>query len=77
MSDVDRELKRLTRRGFLGMALAAGAGYAGWKWLRTRPREGGIEWPLRDALEWNESVAQSFFSRARLSPSFRPSDITR
>jgi DMSO/TMAO reductase YedYZ molybdopterin-dependent catalytic subunit len=77
MSDVDRELKRLTRRGFLGMTLAAGAGFGGWKWLRTRPRDGGIEWPLRDALEWNESVAQSFFSRARLSPTFRPSDITR
>lgn len=77
MSDADKELKRLTRRGFLTAAVAAGAGYASWKWLRTRPREGGVEWPLRRALEWNESVAQSYFSDARLSPSFRPSDITR
>ena len=77
MSDVDRELKRLTRRGFLTMAAAAGAGYASWKLLRTRARDGGLEWPLRRGLEWNENVAQAFFSRARLSPNFRPSDLTR
>jgi DMSO/TMAO reductase YedYZ molybdopterin-dependent catalytic subunit len=76
-SDVDRELKRLTRRGFLTMAAAAGAGYGSWKWLRTRPREGGLQWPLRQALEANESLAEAYFSRARLSPTFRPSDVTR
>lgn len=75
-SDADRELKRLTRRGFLTMAAAAGAGYAGWKWLRTRPRDGGLEWPLRRALQANESLAEGYFSRARLSPGFRPSDVT-
>jgi len=76
-SDVDRELKRLTRRGFLTMAVAAGAGYAGWKWLHTRARDGGLEWPLRKGLLANERLAEAYFSRARLSPSFRPSDITR
>jgi DMSO/TMAO reductase YedYZ molybdopterin-dependent catalytic subunit len=75
--DIDKELKRLTRRGFLTMGVAAAAGYAGWKWLRTRPRDGGIEWPLRDALEWNESLARAYFSPTRLSPTFRPSDLTR
>ncbi len=75
--DVDRELKTHSRRGFITMAVAAGAGYASWKWLRTRPRDGGIEWPLRRALEANESLSNAYFSRARLSPNFRPSDITR
>lgn len=75
--DVDRELKRLTRRGFLTMAAAGGAGYGGWKWLRTRPRDGGLEWPLRDGLEWNESISRAYFSSARLSPRFRPVDISR
>jgi DMSO/TMAO reductase YedYZ molybdopterin-dependent catalytic subunit len=75
--DVEKELKRLTRRGFLTMGVAAAAGYAGWKWLRTRPRDGGIEWPLRESLEWNESLARAYFSPARLSPTFRPSDLTR
>ena len=69
--------KALNRRTFITMAAAAGAGYASWKWLRTRPREGGLEWPLRNALEANESLAEAYFSRARLSPNFRPRDITR
>lgn len=77
MTDEEKELRRLTRRGFLSLAAAAGAGYAGWKWLRTRPREGGLEWPLRNALEANESIARAYFSEARLSPQFRPSDLTR
>ncbi len=77
MSDIDKELTRLTRRGFLTMGVAAAAGYAGWKWLRTRPRDGGVEWPLREGLEWNESLARAYFSPSRLSPTFRPSDLTR
>jgi len=75
--DVDRQLKNLTRRGFITMAAAAGAGYASWKFLRTRPHESGIEWPLRNALQTNEKLAEAYFSRQRLSPSFRPSDLTR
>lgn len=67
----------LNRRTFLTMAAAAGTGYASWKWLRTRSRMDGLEWPLRNMLEANESIAEAYFSKARLSPNFRPSDITR
>jgi hypothetical protein len=74
---LDRELKRLTRRGFLTAAVAAGLGYGGWKWLRTRPREGDAPWPLRRMLEANESLARAYFSESRLSPQFRESDLTR
>jgi len=74
MSD---ELSKLTRRGFLTMGVAAGAGLAGWKWLRTRPFEAGLAWPLRRTLEFNESLARGYFSTARLSPTFRPSDVTK
>lgn len=76
-SDADRELARLTRRGFITMAAAAGAGYAGWKFLRTRSCIDGLEWPLRKMLQANESLAETYFSRARLSPNFRPGDVTR
>ena len=75
--DVDKELKRLTRRGFLTMGVAAAAGYASWKWLRTRAREGDLPWPLRNTLEGNETLARAYFSPSRLSPAFRPSDLTR
>lgn len=73
----DNELKRLSRRGFLTMGLAAGAGYASWKWLRTRPRIDGVEWPLRKMLENNERLAEAYFSPSRRSPEFEPSDLTR
>lgn len=73
----DKELQRLTRRGFLTMGLAAGAGFAGWKWLRMADREGGLQWPLRRMLECNESLSRAYFSTARLSPRFRANDVTR
>lgn len=79
MSSTDdrKELSRLTRRGFLTMGIAAGAGFAGWKWLRTRPRVEGVPEPFRRVLEMNENLSRAYFSTGRLSPTFRPSDITR
>lgn len=74
---VEVELKRLTRRGFLTGAIGAAAMYGSYKWLRSRPRIGGTEWPMRRALELNEKIFGAWFSPERLSPTFRPSDITR
>jgi DMSO/TMAO reductase YedYZ molybdopterin-dependent catalytic subunit len=76
-ADVDRIVKRMSRRGFLGAAVAAGAGYGAWKWLRTRDQIGYLQWPLRRVLELNETVAEGYFRAARLSPTFPPSRITR
>lgn len=73
----EKALRRQTRRGFLTMGIAASAGFATWKWLRTRPRVDGLQWPFRRVLGANESLARGFFSPARLSPTFRPSDVTR
>ena len=75
--DLEKHVARMTRRGFITAAVAAGAGFAGYKWLRTRPRDGGLEWPLRRVLEGNETLAEGYFSQARLSPEFRLSDVTR
>lgn len=76
-SEVERELRRLSRRGFLTMGVGAAAGYAGWKWLRTRERVEGVAWPFRRVLEANERIARAYFSPERLSPEFRPEDITK
>lgn len=75
--DIRKELRRLSRRGFLSLAAAAGAGYAGWKFLRTRTPEDGVSWPFRRVLVANESLSRAYFSPERLSPQFRSDDITR
>jgi DMSO/TMAO reductase YedYZ molybdopterin-dependent catalytic subunit len=77
IENADVELRRMSRRGFITMGVAAAAGVGAYKWLRSRPREEGVEWPLRRVLRGNESIAESYFSQARLSPTFEPSDITR
>lgn len=73
----DKELQRLTRRGFLTMGVAAGAGFASWKWLRSRPRIEDMAWPFRRVLEANEALSRGYFSTARLSPNFRASEVSR
>ena len=75
--DVDRVVRRMSRRAFVTGGIAAAAGFGAYKWLRTRPREGGIEWPLRSALETNEALSRAYYSNARLSPTFEPSDVSR
>lgn len=74
--EVRRQLRRMSRRGFLTAAVAAGAGYAGWRWLRGAAPIAGVPAPLRHTLNFNEKLAESYFSKARLSPTFKPSQIT-
>ncbi len=76
-AEVDRELRRLSRRGFVTAGVAAVAGVAGWTWLRGRPRIGGVAWPFRRVLEMNERIAEAYFRPSRMSPTFRPNQITQ
>src|ERR1700736_4789984 len=73
---IEREVKLRSRRGFIVAGVSAVAAYGAWKWLRLRPRDGGLEWPLRRTLETNESIAEGYFRASRLSPTFPPSAIT-
>lgn len=79
MSDeeVDRRVRQLSRRGFITMGVAAAAGFSGYRWLRSQPRVGNLELPFRRALWMNESIAQAYYAPDRLSPLFRPSDVTK
>ena len=38
---VDREVRRLSRRGFVVAGVATVAAYGAWKWLHLASREGG------------------------------------
>src|SRR5262249_54651187 len=70
VDDLERRLRRMTRRGFAWGGVAAVAGLTGWRWLVTRSEEGGLPWPLRRVLELNERVARGFSRKSRLSPEF-------
>ena len=67
---IERELSRLTRRGLLAGAVAAAAGYGGWRWLQAQPRAGGIPWPFRAGLRWNERVWSTLYDPDRLAPTY-------
>lgn len=67
---VRAQLRRLSRRGFLGLAAGAAAALGGWEWLRTRRDDAGVPWPLRRALEANEGVWRDYFRTTRLAPTF-------
>ena len=69
-ADVRREINRLTRRSFVTGGLAALTGLGGWQWLRTRPDEAGISWPLRRVLQFNERLSRAISHPHRVAPSF-------
>ncbi len=71
--EVERQIRRMTRRSFGTGAIAGLAALAGWGWLRTRPDENGIPWPLRRVLEWNATLAQAYFRPTRLAPTYSTS----
>ncbi len=69
-AEAERAMARMSRRGFVLGAVAALAGVGGMTWLRFTGQEGGLPWPLRRVLQFNESLAQATFSPERLSPTF-------
>jgi DMSO/TMAO reductase YedYZ molybdopterin-dependent catalytic subunit len=63
-------LRWMSRRGFAWAGAGALAGWGSWHWLTTRSLEGGLPWPLRRVLEFNERVAHATYRADRLAPSF-------
>ena len=68
--DAERQIQRMTRRSFATGAVTALAGGSALAWLATRSTIGGIPWPLRRVLQFNEGVARSLFDSNRLAPEF-------
>ena len=73
--DVERAATARTRRAFLTLGAGAVAGYGGWRWLRSRPPDGGVASPFRNVLRANEDVAGTYFSGRHLSPKFTLMDV--
>lgn len=69
-AQVEAQMRQMTRRSFTWGAAAALAGLGGWGWVRSRPADDRLPWPLRRALEFNERLGQSSFNSSRLAPEF-------
>jgi DMSO/TMAO reductase YedYZ molybdopterin-dependent catalytic subunit len=67
---VERTIRRMSRRALIGGALAVGAGWAGLRWLDTRPAEDELIWPLRRVLQLNARLFHGTFRRTALAPEF-------
>ena len=65
------EMRKRSRRSFLVAGISAAAGITAFNWLRTRPDEGGVPWPLRHVLELNERFSRAYFSGGHLARTFR------
>src|SRR5437867_1461631 len=63
--DIDREVRRLSRRGFFVFGVGALAAYGSWRWLRGTSRIGDVPWPLRRTLEANEKISEAYFRPRR------------
>lgn len=73
---VTRQMRRISRRGFIVAGLGGMAAFGGWEWLRTRPDSDGIPWPLRKVLGLNGRLWGDLMSRGRLAKQF-PADLAR
>lgn len=54
----EEELKRRSRRAFIGLGAGAVIAAAGWEWLNSAPLEDEIPRPLRRVLGFNERVVR-------------------
>jgi DMSO/TMAO reductase YedYZ molybdopterin-dependent catalytic subunit len=68
--DVEKEIGRKTRRAFLTGGAAAVVGLGAWEFIRSSSREDGTLWPLRRALQANETVARAYFGRTRTAEEY-------
>jgi DMSO/TMAO reductase YedYZ molybdopterin-dependent catalytic subunit len=65
-----------SRRSFLIAAAGTLTGLAGWEWLTSRTKLGGVPYPLRRTLDFNEQLARSAFDPDRLAPTL-PREMAR
>ncbi|MGI9072390.1 MAG: molybdopterin-dependent oxidoreductase [Bryobacteraceae bacterium] len=65
-----RKLRRRTRRDFLIGGVAALGAIGGYEWMRSRTRDGGLQWPQRRILDWNGKLAHAYLSNSHLMPTY-------
>jgi DMSO/TMAO reductase YedYZ molybdopterin-dependent catalytic subunit len=74
--ELERELGKRTRRGFLVGGIAAALGVGGYEWLTRTGQEDGTPWPQRRVLDLNRKLAHAYLSDGHLMPSYSAQEIT-
>lgn len=69
--EVERQMRRMSRRSFLWGGAAVVTGFLGWRWLIHQRDLEGIPWPLRVGLEIDENLARDYYRSGRLAPTFK------
>ena len=69
-SNAEREMKRMSRRGFLWGALAVAFGFEAIRYLNTRATEAELPWPFRRVLTLNEDLAGDYLSNKSLAKEY-------
>ena len=70
-----KEFRSISRRNFIAFGAAGLAGGGLYYWLRTRPPIGEAEYPLRYGFQFNEALAEKYFSHSRLAPEYPKSAV--
>ena len=68
--EIQRRLRRSTRRGFLIGGIAAAGTLAGYKWVTTAADDNEIPWPQRRVLDFNGTLSHSYLSDSHLMPTY-------
>ncbi len=74
--ELQKELGKRSRRGFLIGGLAAAAGLGGYEWLTKSAEEDNTPWPQRRALALNRKLSHAYLSDNHLMPTYDASQIT-
>lgn len=74
--DLNRELRRRTRRAFLTGGAATLAGWGAYKWLTGAAQEDDMPWPQRRMLHWNRKLAHAYLDDSHRMATFSPSEVT-
>ncbi len=67
-----RDLRRRTRRGFVGALAGVAAGAASFSWLLNSPKDGRINLALRRSLELHERLGRATFRASSRAAQFAP-----
>jgi DMSO/TMAO reductase YedYZ molybdopterin-dependent catalytic subunit len=73
--EIQRELGRRTRRGFLIGGIAATAGIGAYEWMQSVEEEDGTPKLERRLMDANGRLAHAYLSDSRLMPSYSPTDV--